>query len=260
MPTNPRLRPRALLAATALIAAAWWLCALAPSPPAPAPGLVARVLRLRPDHGAAFARVVLAGIGLAGIALALLARPGVESWLAARWPAPTLAADAPTLGRARQLTVLALIVAVVGGHALCVLLQRSLWPWSHYSLYSKVYPDHEAAMRVLGVTPDGRTVALRSGELAPFSLGRLHTALDRMSQDHRDLTRPLGSLLPLYEANRGLGLHRGPALRAVRLCDELWDLRATVIDRDHPARARIVAEVERPGTAGSPGAAAPHAP
>lgn len=235
MALRPALRP--LLAITAACLLVGGLAALGPRPPVP--GRLARAWNR-------IGWIVVPGAGLAGLGLALLARPDVERWLSRRYPPPSLPAQRDRFAtRGRRWTVATLIGLVAGGQVLAMLRHREFWPWSHYSLYSNIEGPQYTTLRVFGRTADGREVPFGDAEAAPFGPTRLGAILQRFRTERRDLSRPLGSLLELYEVNRGLGLHRGPRLVAVQLRADLWDARSTVIDRAHPVRSEVLAEVAR---------------
>jgi len=127
--------------------------------------------------------------------------------------------------RLRALVVGATIVGTLGGSLSALALDRLLWPFAHYPMFSNRFgPTVDTAVAV-GVTADGRELALPiSVEPSGTSLDFIVRRAERRSDAPERLVRIATAMAKEYERQRAAGGVDGPPLAAVRLYHQTVDL------------------------------------
>jgi hypothetical protein len=108
------------------------------------------------------------------------------------------------------------IAIVVLGQLTAVALQRELWPFSHYPMYSGLQADWTfESHRLYGVLEGGEEIPLETGSyFEPYEAYSISEVLAKAAPDREKLERELDSFLSWYE-NREAA-HGGPKLRSLR--------------------------------------------
>lgn len=128
-----------------------------------------------------------------------------------------------------------LALVLVAGQAAAVAVQRELWPFSPYPMYSKqLRGEWRSAIRMYGVTAGSsgqhEVPLFRRRYFYPLRLLDVHShvipwvkEIERApSSDPAMLHARLRALLDRYEALRQRGRHKGPPLEAIRLYRLHW--------------------------------------
>ena len=168
-------------------------------------------------------------------------------------------ARAVNMTAGRIVAVHALVALLLGASAYDVVTGQEHWPFSPYPMFSSVERSRTLdSLLLVGVVADasGREFPLREAAyIAPFDQCRLNTALQRArsADDHGGrLHAMLEDSMARYEAQRELGAHDGPPLRAVRVYDAHWTLDGQAQNADAPDRVRLIDEaIAAPATAGA---------
>jgi glycosyltransferase involved in cell wall biosynthesis len=148
----------------------------------------------------------------------------------------------------RIAAVHAVLAVLIGGSAYDIVSGREHWPLSPYPMFSSVERNTDLRLLLLrGVTDEAvpREIALRDASvIGPFDQCRIITALSRVKSagDSERLHAMLGGTLARYDAQRSAGVNEGPPLKAIRLYDAVWTLRADAANRETPDEARLVDE------------------
>jgi hypothetical protein len=123
--------------------------------------------------------------------------------------------------RRRRLLATAILLAILGGQAAAILLDRELWPFSPYPMFSESMTGEMSQLWLFGVLADGTEAPLGNREaFHPFRLAQLLGALERMSAGER--AEALRDMLARREARRLEGHDVGPQLAAMRLYRMTW--------------------------------------
>lgn len=129
----------------------------------------------------------------------------------------------------------AVILGVVGLSAACFLVDREIWPFSRFPMYSIVPGRSEPFERLQLVGRTGKaewdlavqtdSATRRYAYIRPFDWSRLRRALNSIesSPDAAGRRREaLGDILRRYEERRAAGLHDGPRLESIHLYRSRW--------------------------------------
>ena len=160
-------------------------------------------------------------------------------------------APPPDLPRWRRGLVTFGVVAFLLGSGFDVATGREHWPFSPYSMYSRIKPDYESRkFFAFATTADGRTISLDSRrELAPFDRIGLHMAVLLIRRDHDEATAAemvreiVQEVADRYERRRVDGSHDGPELREVRLERLVWEMDPQLRNLDAPEERSVVVTV-----------------
>jgi hypothetical protein len=141
------------------------------------------------------------------------------------------------------------ISIVVLGHLTALALQRELWPFSHYPMYSRLQADWTfESQRLYGVLEGGGEIPLETGSyFQPYGAYGISEVLAKAVPDQGKLNRELDSLLSWYESREAV--HGGPKLRSLRAYRVLYSLSKELDPRKRlrsPVLSRtLIAETER---------------
>ena len=159
---------------------------------------------------------------------------------------------------ARRWLVHCLIVAVLGGHLVCLAAGRQVWPFSHYPMFAEGRAKRPVvrATILVGVAPDGAEFWLDGRQnlgssLSPFLYGRPFGADARKSDGMPEIQRRLGEMFRYANDQRGRAWTPAPPMTALRLYDVEWDLDPTLSNREAPRMTRVAAW--EPGVSGVSG-------
>ncbi len=150
--------------------------------------------------------------------------------------------------RWRLSMVLGLIVFVVGGHLLCIALDRQYWPFSQYAMYSGLrHGPWVSRTRLYGVS-SGEEFPLDSKvHLPPFSSTRFVyalRALQRMSargpRGRARFDTAAQWFLRRYEESRQAGRHNDPPLDEIRVYNVYWKMDEWARNAAQPSRRRLI--------------------
>ncbi|MFI5403246.1 MAG: hypothetical protein ACHQ1G_09935 [Planctomycetota bacterium] len=143
--------------------------------------------------------------------------------------------------RRRRLLANAVILAILCGQLLAIVLDRELWPFSPYSMYSDLRRGPAVTrLWLYGVAADGTEAPLELSMVHPYRFPQLETALSRLQG--ADVQEGLRDILARYEARRRAGRHAGPTLSALRLYRMTWTADPRVANRDRPLERDLLAE------------------
>lgn len=142
----------------------------------------------------------------------------------------------------RRLLANAIVLAILGGQALAIVLDRELWPFSPYPMYSELRRGPTVSrLWLYGLSVDGAEAPLKErAAFHPFRLAQLEGALARL--DEPRLREALQDLLARYEAGRRDGRHAGRELSALRLYRMTWNVDPEARNRDRPLARDLLAE------------------
>jgi hypothetical protein len=139
------------------------------------------------------------------------------------------------------------ILFVIAGSAYDIATRQEHWPFSNYPMFSSVHRRPVLTwLRLFGVTPDNREVALLSyNDLWPLDQSRLPLGLRRIA-DAPDsgprLQRAITDVMVRYNERQARGEISGPALRAVRLYKLGWTLEPFGANLNEPSSRELLAE------------------
>jgi len=148
--------------------------------------------------------------------------------------------------RAKAYCVIAIVVL---GQLTALALQRELWPFSHYPMYSELQADWTfESQRLYGVLEEGEEIPLETGSFfEPYEAYDISEVLAKAAGDREKLDRELHSFLSWYE-NRA-AVHGGPKLRSLRAYRVLYSLSKELDPRKRlrsPVLSRtLIADTER---------------
>ncbi len=154
---------------------------------------------------------------------------------------------APAAGRLRRGLINAIIGAFLAIACFDIAVDREHWPFSNYTMYSRVTPAMLSWMRVEGVTAGGEVDLPLDSCFPPFDQVRMVAALGRLASADPGpipLQRALANLLDLYDRHR-LAAPDAPFVSGLRLYDVAWGLRPGLTGREPPGRRVAVAEIDR---------------
>lgn len=105
---------------------------------------------------------------------------------------------------------------MVLGHLAAVALQREVWPFSHYPMYSRLQTDWTfESHRLYGVLEGGEEVPLDADSaFPPYGAYEVSEVLAKAASDRERLGRELRSFFAWYE--RRAAAQGGPRLRRLR--------------------------------------------
>jgi hypothetical protein len=154
--------------------------------------------------------------------------------------------------RSRLLIAYAVGAVILGGSLYDLANDSEHWPFSQYPMFSYLETRTDRRFTLLRLYGVPRSQLLpefpldRNEYLEPFDNSRLPNALGLLLEQHR-LIPALQDCLQRYEALRISGIHRGPALKALRLYRVTWrlDLRASNVN--DPDQKQLLGEVSAPG-------------
>ncbi len=139
----------------------------------------------------------------------------------------------------RAFIVAAAIAGPIALSLASLILDRVLWPFSQYPMYSTLTGPTAGVTRAVGVVGDGQEVPLPS-RIEPTGL-RLHAFVDRMRSvpdASVRLTRVATAMATEYERLRTAGDIQGPQFTAVRIYRDTIGLAA----RPHLRTTVLVAQ------------------
>lgn len=120
------------------------------------------------------------------------------------------------------------------------------WPFGSYPMYSTVYSEQLAWLRLYGVTDRGEIPLRGERDFAPFDEARLIMALGRLQSARggdRKLGEALRNLMQLYNRRIAERWPVRPTLRALRLYTVRWALRPGLEGSEPPRERILVAQV-----------------
>lgn len=141
------------------------------------------------------------------------------------------------------------IAIVVLGQLTAIALQRELWPFSHYPMYSGLQADWTfESQRLYGVLEGGEEIPLETGSyFQPYEAYDISEVLAKATPDREKLDRELHSFLSWYQ--HGEAVHGGPKLRSLRAYRVLYLLSKELNPRKRlrsPVLSRtLIADTER---------------
>jgi hypothetical protein len=143
----------------------------------------------------------------------------------------------------RRLVANAALLLILGGQALALALDRELWPFSPYAMFSGLREGPTVSrLWLFGVREDGTEIALRErAAFAPLRPAQLEGALRSLLARPDALRAALRDLLALHGARR-----RDPPLKGLRLYELRWRADPDALDPARPLARERVAEVEAP--------------
>ncbi len=147
-----------------------------------------------------------------------------------------------TMSRPRRLLVNLVIAAILAGQGAAIVLDRELWPFSPYPMFSTAQRGPVVSrLWLYGVLPGGREVALTDrAAFLPLRLAQIEGGLGRLAPE--GLREGLGDLLARYEARRREGGHAGPPIEGLRLYRMTFEIDALAASRDRPLSRELLAE------------------
>lgn len=141
--------------------------------------------------------------------------------------------------RWRRAVVNVVVLFVLGGHVLSLVLDKEIWPFSPYAMYTRLERGPGHATSVFYGVSEGREWALDvRRQLAPFDPVRLVHALRKLPEGAQEAAAR--DLARLYERNRQRGRHDGPPLDEVRLYRLYWDVTPENQPRLIPEERRLI--------------------
>lgn len=117
----------------------------------------------------------------------------------------------------RAIAVCGLMVFLIGGSLTSIFLDRELWPFSPYGMFSNISEDRFTQLKFVGIT-ENSSIDL-SEYLSPAG-GAIAAELQRIERHkgaHNKVREALFRLLRYYEKRRLEGKHSGPPLRGVQV-------------------------------------------
>ena len=176
-----------------------------------------------------------------GAAAVVVARPEVRDFVRP----DGLPHGALPLGNRRRVGIIAVITTVVLGSLASIFLNREVWPFSQYGMYSGIAQERFSQIRVFGVTAAGEVDLSATRYWTP--MGRVHfdLAVQRWQEDTEQVEAALSGALTLYDSRRLLGSHDGPAVRGLRFYEVEWLLHPRAENVDRPERRELIYEFLR---------------
>ena len=150
------------------------------------------------------------------------------------------------LSRRRAGVVYGLLGVILIGHSVCIMLDRDIWPFSCYAMYSYGATSSWDETRMYGV-PQGEDHEFPLDE-KQLVLSRivLRTTLQRAQrQGDLALQKTAAEAFRMYELRRIAGRHAGPSLQALRVYALHWDYEPEARNRLKPDRHVLLMEVRR---------------
>ena len=146
----------------------------------------------------------------------------------------------------RRAIVWTWVAVILVGHAVAFLHSAEYWPFSRYTLYSKLYKSEPFETRMLyGVTEDGGEVRLDYRYFLPMDAGRLTRVVRSSLRDSRpadQYRRDMLAWVDVYEHKRTGGWHDGPELVGIRLYLERYFPVADVSNRHQADERELLAQ------------------
>ena len=167
-------------------------------------------------------------------------------------PKDALARVLPGVGKLRRRLINSILILFLGIACFDIAIDREHWPFSNYTMYSRVSPAILLWMRVDGVTAGGEVDLPLDSSFPPFDQVRLVAALGRVARSARGpnpLHSALANLLSLYDGHRS-AVPGPPAVARLRLYDVAWGLHPGLTGNEPPDRRVPVAEAGREQTTG----------
>lgn len=146
----------------------------------------------------------------------------------------------------RMVIVHILIGLFLFGSISCIVADAELWPFSNYPMYSYPYRSEFNRKLVYGVTVDGNEVRLSEGRFWwPLSEVRIANTFMRLKKLNKQdqWSSAAGYLEHLYYSRKKRKRHTGPILSGLRLYRVSWTIQPQAVNREHPDRKRLLAEV-----------------
>ena len=139
----------------------------------------------------------------------------------------------------RQILVFSLLALLVGGQLYAVITSEEHWPFSPYPMYAELNQTREyKVIRLVGVTapPGSRELTLDSAWLRKsLAKAARHPQADTM------LLKSARSYVQKYSW-RNPHNRDAPHLRALRIYEQVWDLRGDASNQEAPDRVRRLLE------------------
>lgn len=145
------------------------------------------------------------------------------------------------MSNARVLLVFALLAFLLGGHALCVLINKEFWPLSHYPMYAMVHRDVWTEELMVGVQVGDPAQEIK---ISSFAFDRPISVRASIQAVSRELVKDPSKSDQLHQILYGLGnnyrdLQGGnrpktyKEINAVRLYRVIWNV--VIVDGEHRA-------------------------
>jgi hypothetical protein len=152
----------------------------------------------------------------------------------------------------RQYSISAAIVVAVGWQVTVVALDKEIWPFSQWPMYSHIEGPTMTHLVVVGVRRNdsaGAELPLEPKHLAPLDKWRLTAALKttlKRPTEERAPERALRTIFEHYDRTREV--HGGPPIVGTRLYAITWTLRPNAENRDRPDARELLAEYRLPNS------------
>jgi hypothetical protein len=147
-----------------------------------------------------------------------------------------------TVSRRAKMLVLVWVGILGFGHMITTWYEGEFWPFSRYTLYTKLYESKPFEEPMLyGVLSDGTEIRLDSTYFPPLDRGRYRRALYKVFEQNRHVTPnpvALEAWLDLYHGKAQQGRHDGPELIGMRLYKERRFVSANAETRLGPPNER----------------------
>ncbi len=156
------------------------------------------------------------------------------------------------VGKLRRRLINGLLITFLGIACFDIAIDREHWPFSNYTMYSRVSPATLFWARVEGATAGGEVDLPLDSSFPPFDQVRLVAALGRLAgsdHGHNRLHSALANLLSLYDRHRSAA-PEVPAVSRLRLYDVAWGLHPGLTGDEPPDRRVPLAEAGREQTTG----------
>lgn len=147
--------------------------------------------------------------------------------------------------RGRRFVVDALIALVIGGSLMCIVLDRELWPFSNYPMFSELARGRHHVARLYGVVGGVEVPLLDHAYWYPLDASRVARAVQRLALTGPSTEPAVAALRDLaarYEERRVHGAHAGPRLSGLRAYGLTWNVRSGAVNRAGPDARLLLAE------------------
>jgi len=143
--------------------------------------------------------------------------------------------------RRRRLLADLILLLILGGQATALVLDREIWPFSPYPMFSDLRRGPRITrLWLYGVLAGGEEVPLTEREaLKPLRIAGVTEALSRLHG--APLREALRDLLKRYDTRR----HPGPPIEAIRLYRMTWAIDLDAANRDRPLTRALLGEARR---------------
>ena len=152
--------------------------------------------------------------------------------------------------RARRIAIQGLIAGVLGGHLVCLVMGRQIWPFSHYPMFAESHAGSSVirATVLTGETDDGTEFwfdeqGYLGRSLSPFFFSPAFGPEARSRGGPGEIRRRLQQVAYYHERLRQRGATAGPRLRALRLYDAEWTADSSLSNRGSPRMTLIESHI-----------------